>query len=167
MVCQPAERDSLRPAASEQPREKSGEGSSRIELGVPVRPDDHHPAAVDAFGEIAQQQHGGFIGPLQVVEDDQERLVALHPGQEAVDGLEQLLTHLVRSDLMSGCHAAHLLSKAGRQGGKQLAVVAGGFLQGPGRRCRDPGCEHLAERRIGLRVVFKAAPAQDEPAPGD
>src|SRR5207248_11732592 len=67
---------------------------------LPICTENDDAASDHALGEIAQQHDGRLVGPLQVVEHDQEWLVALDPGQQGVDSLEQLLPDLVRGNFV-------------------------------------------------------------------
>ena len=165
VVGETVENDALRAAAPEQARHHGGERPSGVQLRVPASAEHHDAASDHALGEIAQQHHGRLVGPLQVVEHDEQRLVALDPGQQGVDGLEQLLPDLVRGNLMGCAHAANLLTKQGRQRRQKRAMTAHGFVQDFRRRVRDGTGEHVAEGPV-RRAVFEAPPGQHEPTLG-
>src|SRR5205807_5236395 len=103
-----------------------------------------------------------LVRPLQVIEHDQQRLVALYVGQERVDRLEELLANLVRGELGADGNRPDLLAQPRRERGQQRTVVAHGLLQRLGARGRDGRTEDLAEWTVRAAGHHEAAPAENE-----
>ena len=159
-------RDSLRAAPAQQPRKHGAERAPGVELAVPVRADDDHMAAADPLGEVAKEQDCGGVGPVQVVEHNEQRFRASNFRQEIEDGVEQLLAELVGANLAWGRHASHLLAQVRHELRNQRAVVFRCFLQGARCRGGNRGGKDLAEGRKRRAAFVSAAAAQDEPAFG-
>src|SRR5216683_6786797 len=111
-VREPAQNDALGAAPAQESGRCGCERTRRVEVGFPVSAEDDHAAAAQALGEVAKQEDGLVIGPLQVVEHDQERLGALAAGQEFEDRAEQVLAQLVGWNLPRLGHSAQLLPEA-------------------------------------------------------
>ena len=166
LVGETVEDDTLGAAAPEQARHHRGKRPAGVELRVPASAENDDAASDHALGEIAQEHDGCLVRPLQVVEHDQERLVALDCGQQGVDSLEQLLPDLVRGNFVHGAHAADLLTQHGGERRQQWPVVADGFVQDFRCCVCDRTGEHVAEGSVRCPVFFEAAPGQDEPTLG-
>jgi hypothetical protein len=126
----------------------------------------HHqqPGAAKVPGQELQQQHGGLIGGVQVVQDQQHRLRRRRPPEQAGDGLEQGETRRIgpRRGNRGGRGRPHALGEAGDQlgdlgrprtqpGGEGLLVEVLG-----------EGADHLAPRPEGrCAPTLPAATPQD------
>ncbi len=70
------ERDALTDPVAVEVGQESGERMISREVGVAVGAHDHHSLrAAGRRGEVAQQRQGGHVRPLQVIENQQQRLL--------------------------------------------------------------------------------------------
>ena len=166
VVGEPAQSNPLRSTPLQESRKRRGKRSGRVQLRVPVGAQDDHPASVHSLREVPEEHDGRFIGPLQVVQHDQQRFGALHAVQECVRCFEQLLANLVGPDRGRDRHGADLLAKGRCEVCEQRAVVAGRLLQRLRGSRPDSSGQHIPERPIRFAIFLEAAPAQDEPSLG-
>ena len=95
-----------------------------IELGLrvlarhPLGGQDHHPAPTLVAHEVLEELDGRAVGPLHVVDDEQDRQAGRLDGQEVGDRLEQD----VPLDVRRGAFDAHRRARAGAaRGGARRA----------------------------------------------
>ena len=73
---QAPQRDSLDELLAAEVRQHLGQWMAARELALPVSAEDHQGAAPQRPCDVFEQQEGGFVGPVQVVEDEQNGAVA-------------------------------------------------------------------------------------------
>ncbi len=89
VLVQPDEVDALDAGLAAQVGQRGGEGVGPGQVGVPVRAHHEHSGVIHVADQVAQEQEAGLVGPVQVVEDDQDRGLLARPGQEVGDGAEE------------------------------------------------------------------------------
>ena len=95
-LAQAAEDDALHKALSGQVREHLGQRVAAAELDVAVGPDHEDPGVADLAREEMQHQQGRRVGPMQVVEDQHERVATRDVLQEGRDAVEEAEPRLLR-----------------------------------------------------------------------
>ncbi len=162
-ISQPAERDALRPPAAEKSRADTGERPLRVEVGLPVSADEDDLAVAEPLGEVAEQQHRRLVGPLEVVEHDQQRLGALRGDERVEDRFEQRLAPPVERGIRTQRRPPHLGAEAGHELG-QHGAAAGGELLKRSLWCHsDRAGQDIAERRVRGFLLLGAAAAEHDP----
>jgi hypothetical protein len=61
-----------------------------------VRPDQQDPGVLEFASQIGDQVEGGTVGPLQVLDDQDERAVIVQIGEQAVERAEQFAGRMGR-----------------------------------------------------------------------
>ena len=138
------------------------EGTERmppVQLVGPVRHEERDRHAAECLDEVRGEVEGGAVGPVQVLEDDEQRLIGSEALEQAQHRLEQLRALLRRA--LDG------LAEGGHQSRQQPA----GRSEDRGERLGRGGAGEIAERlderreRQALRTELHAVPRQ-HPHPG-
>src|SRR5207247_6422159 len=122
---------------------------------------DHHQLVLPRLADQEREELlGRRIGPLQVVDDqDQRRAARVGRAEEAVHVLHRLYDAVVEAVLLSGGRRG-LLTVGGRdQRAQQTADLRGDVRVGIHRRHHL--LEDLEERRVDALAVDRAASAED------
>jgi hypothetical protein len=85
----PPEQDALVEPLASQRRHGLGQGMGSLELDVPVGADDHEPGLANAPGQVGEQEEGRLVGPVEVVQHEDEGPDARGRYQERGDSLEE------------------------------------------------------------------------------
>ena len=134
-------------------------------VGRPVGSEHEQPRGLAPAGQAGQQVDGGRVAPVQVFQDEHEKLV----GAQGVEGVEQLTEHPVtRGPLRSTLHGFEVFVHQQRRqlhepGRRELPEDVDNAVAG-----RPPqSTERLQHRQIRLAgaVLFDALPARDANRP--
>ena len=107
------------------------------EIGVTVGPHHHHRHRGARRDDVAQQRQRRRIGPVQVIEDQQQRLLLARSFQQARDsGVEQVALCL-RVALARGGQLGHAIAQGGHQARQVAAETLHMGIQDPLRRLFD------------------------------
>ncbi|MCI3949895.1 MAG: hypothetical protein K0R11_1829 [Acidimicrobiales bacterium] len=123
-------------------------------LGVLVRR-QHEQARWGAAGEVAEHQDGGAVGPVEVVDHEQQPGGGGHVGQRRADG---------HGELRPPVGPARIGGRCAGQLGQQTRQPPGSRRAGHRLRCAAPreGGEALRQRAVGQHHVLVAAPGQHQ-----
>jgi hypothetical protein len=151
----------LRPGGADQVAEGGGQPGPGDALVVPVGQDDEQPGRPVALGQAAQQHQAGLVGPVQVVDQQQQRAADGDRLQQPGERLEQEVLLVLRVD----------------GGGRRQGGQAPGQLGPEPEQLRGPGAEQgpqpfrrvagqvapdrLPQRQVGDAQVLVAASGQD------
>jgi hypothetical protein len=86
---EPADRDALVVIHAAQRSERLRQRVHAINLDVAICANDHSPHGGDVARDLFEQEERGLIGPVQIVEEDDQRARLRHVAQEGGDALEQ------------------------------------------------------------------------------
>ena len=89
VVVEAAQRDPHAPVLAVQRREEIGERMVGGDVGVAERPEDADPHRLVARDDVAEQLDAAAVGPVQIVEHHQDRVLARHPSEQVDDAAEQ------------------------------------------------------------------------------
>jgi hypothetical protein len=81
---------------SMQGRQGVGERVGAREFAVAIGPDHEHAHGLFGRREMAQEQEAGVVGPLKIIEDQDDGLLLRHPSQQTDDGCEEEVALAVR-----------------------------------------------------------------------
>ena len=143
-----------------EPREARphGEGAGQrvppVHVVAAVRGEEGHPVGKSAGEEQGEQVAGRLVGPVHVLDDDEQRAAAPEVREGAVHGLDQVGAHGILAG--PGRHA--------RDQGHQPRVV-GDQLVDEVALAAVEGREHLDERQVGKAGSPFADAVPDERAP--
>ena len=121
-----------------------------VELGVRILRrialggEDQHPAAALVAQDVLEQLDRAAVGPLDVVDDEQDRTHRRLRRQHLGDRLEQQVA-LDLGGRQLGAHRRHELQQLGQQHG-QRAAVGDDPLAGPRRHRQEGRAQRLHER---------------------
>ena len=126
--------------------ERGGELGARVRLGVAVGGDrQQRHVGQRARDELERQQRGG-VGPVQVVEDDDERLALGGGGQQRGERVEEPEARLVGVELRGAGGLAERRGELGQQAGdpRRAGAERGGqrASRSPPRASVRPTCTH-------------------------
>ena len=106
--------------------------SFKAELGVAVGADHQHSRPLHEAGQVSQQPQRVGIGPVQVVEDEEDRLFPGNGEEEADNRVVQAKALLVRAERAGywhvgqrGAHLGHEVGDRRGAGAKLLPHVLG------------------------------------------
>ena len=86
----------LREPAAAEVFDRARERTPHLELDVTVGAEDQDRQLGQPVGHVLEQQQRRLIGPVKVVEDDQQRSDLCRPRQEVADRVEQVAPFLLR-----------------------------------------------------------------------
>ncbi len=137
-----------------------------VELVRAIRQQDHDGAVAQVADEEAEQVARGSVRPVEVLDDEQQRLPFGDPGQDGQDQLEQ--PALCRADAQPGLTAAIRRDRTEiRHEARQLgAAVADNGVDLVGIGVPDVAAQRLDHRCVRERAVTEvdaAAGEDDEP----
>ena len=160
------EADRLGPASAQQALERTGEGMGGRDLGVAIGPHRQHRQPGESLGQVLDEEEGALIGPMQVVEDEEQRPGGGGPGQDVAEAVEEVVPLLLRRKLQRRRDVGEEPAEAGQQLGHLGRVVA---EEGPERlwiRCDGQGLlQDLDEGHVGRRTLDLVAPPDEDPEP--
>ena len=145
----PGQLDALHPAGPPQRAQRLHQGVGDGQLAVPVRAQHdqaHRPVGGD---QVAQELQAALVGPLQVVQDEDDRPLLGDPGHEVDHGGEQLVALGVRVHGPGGGNAREPSGQGRQQGGQLGALVVHHGLAA--RRRARGGRSGRASRRTAGR----------------
>ncbi|MET3962191.1 hypothetical protein ABIE44_002125 [Marmoricola sp. OAE513] len=154
------ERLELHPADPGHPAPLGSGAAQRVpsvQVVGPVRRDDRDRVLERAGEQEADQVAGGGVGPVDVLEHQQQRGGGRDPVEQSVHRVEQVTP----SDRRRGVLLRALHRPTSGLEGPQHRALAGGLLEQVGDLGREPA-HHLGERQVGQRAV-----AEVEAVPGD
>ena len=163
----PAERLDLDALDAAHPRpdgDLAAERVAAVQVVGAVRRDQRDRGVEAAAEQEAHQVAGGLVGPVEVLDDEEQALVGAGRLGEGVDGVEE--GGLVgREGLGVGGHGQHPL--AGQQT-EQCGVALGDLVEQVGQLTRDAAGD-LGEGEVGQGAVgeVEAVTGLDQPAVGD
>ena len=141
-----------------------GQRMAAVEVGVAVGGQDEHPHRRDRAQEVAQQEQRRLVGPVQVVEHEDDRGVVRAGGQQVGDGLEQAVALGVGLGLQrlgqAGDPGAELGQQPGelaRQGAQLGPQPVGGDRRGVAPQRLREGLEGGAQLRVAAAPEDGAA----------
>jgi hypothetical protein len=127
-----AQQDALIHRLAPQGGEHLGEGMGPVEVDVAVGADHEQAQVADVARQVAQQQQRWLVGPVQVVEQEYQRLRAGRVAQEPGHALEQAHALGVALELHRlgkvGEALAHLGDEVRELGGAVAQLLAQGFV---------------------------------------
>jgi hypothetical protein len=143
--------------------EDAGQRRRRLDLVVPEGADDQHRHVGQVRGEILQQQQGRLVGPVQVLEDEQERAVLGGPPDELAHAEPQVAPGLLGREIQRRGDLGDDQPQGGDDAGDLRGRLAQGAAQGGGAARRHHALlDHLGEGQIGrLALVLDAVTGQD------
>jgi hypothetical protein len=68
--------------------EGAGQGTAGVDLAVAVQPHHEDGYFGDSLGQVRDQEHGGLVGPVDVVENEEGWLGPGGPGRHFPDAVE-------------------------------------------------------------------------------
>ena len=166
LVAQPAQRGAVDPGLTAEVGEERGERMVSGEVGVAIGHDHQHGRRCPADEEVAQHLQRRGVGPLQVVEDDDEPL-SRGVGQQPADRLEEREALAVgHAGGVTARNVGQPATQRGHQPSQDRPVgvdvrgeqVLGGVLDEVG--------EHLDPRLVRDREPFGAVTEEDRRAVG-
>ena len=86
---QSAQVDPVKRAAAPQLGQRGGERGVAAELGVAIGAEDEHRSGAARAQQEAREQQGPAIGPVEVVDHEQQRSARGEVGEGGVDGVEE------------------------------------------------------------------------------
>ena len=107
-----------------------GQRVGPVEVDVPIRADQQEPLGGGQADEVAEQRNGAAIGPVEVVEQHDERSPAGPRHQEPADAVEEAVPFLLRWDRSSAGLRKRRAGRPARVGRR------------PRRPLRDRGAVH-------------------------
>ena len=149
-------------AAAVEVAERAGQGPAHV--GVAVGGHDQARQGGEQRRQVLDEQEGGVVGPLQVVEDDQQGTGPGQAGQDVAQAPEQVVPFLVRGQL----ERQRQVGKASAQLGQEPGDLRGGVAEDVGHerlgtRCRRQ-CrfEDLDDGGIGSGAGHLVAVADED-----
>ncbi len=121
----------------QQLRDHAAQRVAAVQVVGAVRPDDRDALAVQHAGEERDQVARGGVGPVQVLDDQQDRAAGGQLGQQAEHGAEHLLARQARPVRLLG------LPVAVREQARQHRAGLDGLLD-----ARRRGAERVREREV-------------------
>ena len=113
---------------------------------------------------MAEQQQRGLRRPLEIVEDQEHRLVGGRRRQPGGHRVEQPVTLSLRVGTERGREVRHPLTQFGDEPCQLTSVPAETLLERLGRRVIDEVAQRLHERLVGHAQVLVAAAGQHDAA---
>ena len=160
------EADRLGPAPAQQALERTGEGVGGGDLGVAIGPHRQHRQPGESLGQVLDEEEGALVGPVEVVEDEEQRPGGGGPGQDVAEAVEEVVALLLGRKLQRPRDVGEEPAEAGQQLGHLGRVVA---EEGPERlraRCVGQGLlQDLDEGHVGRRALDLVAPPDEDPEP--
>ena len=135
-----------------------------IDLDVPVGPHDQQPGPLEVARQVDEQVEGAPIGPVQVLEYEEQRLDPAGVAQEPGHGLEQPPALLFRIARGPGLHL-HPLPDLGDDAGDVGRPTAQLLAERLWRTGQHVGAERLHKGEIGQRQRALLVGVPDEGAP--
>ena len=139
--------DVLAPQRGDQLRERV----ALLELGVAVGAEEHRAPRLGRAHEVAQELHGRAVGPVQIVEDEQQRSAGGELGEQRGERVEQALAlhpGLVEAGRGHGGRADRH-AELRQQGGEVGRTRAEPRRRAGQRRPAGPAAEHLQHGLVG------------------
>ena len=133
-----------------------------VELGVAVGAEEHRAPRLRRPDQVAQHLQRRAVGPLQVVEHEQQRRAGGDLRQQRGQGVEQPLALDARLRLDRGAPRgrAELGQQRGEVGRARAEPLGGAGQRGAAR----PAAQHLEHRLVGARAGLVEAPEEDDRA---
>ena len=137
----------------------------RAQLGLSVRGYQQNRGAGESGGEYLQHEKAAGVGPMQIVEHEQERAAAGGLDHVVREGAEEPTTGRARLSGGLGLETGQALPELGQQDGQLGAVLPQVLLQVVVARDLRQPTEHLDPGPVGRQALgFVAAPPSDGPA---
>ena len=137
-----------------------------LELRVAVGAEEHRAPRLGRAHEVAQQLHGRAVGPVQVVEDEQQRRARGQLGQQRGERVEQALA--LRPDLVEagGRHGGRRVRHAElrQQRGEVGRARAEPLRRAGQRRAARPAAQHLQHGLVGAGAGLVEAAVEHDRA---
>ena len=167
LLGQRSQRDPGHQALAHQLVDDAGQRRGRLDLVVPEGADEHDRHVGHVQGEILQQQQGRLVGPVQVLEDEQEGAFGGGPPDELAHAEPQVAPGLLGRQVQRRRDLGDDQSQGGGDAGDLRGRLAQGLAQGGGAARRHHALlDHLGEGQVRRpALVLDAVTGQDpEPA---
>ena len=158
-LAETAERDGGERARAAQFRDCLSERVCLVDLGLPVGPKDQQRAALGGADDVPQEQQRGDVGPVKVIQHQDQRMLFRDRAQQRRDAVEQLelLTFGGPARRARG-RLRRRIGKLGNQPGEDRAMPAHLEAELIERGFGDMVPERLNERLVRDDRVLVAAP---------
>ena len=160
-IVETGERDLAHPRLSPESDQGGGERVGVGELRAAIGADDEEPDGVVARHQETEELEARLVGPLEVVEHEDQDLGLRHLAQQTDGGAQEEVALGVRIGALPDRELAQSLAEGGHHPGQLGTVgvdVRGEDLVGRGG---DVVVQGLGKRTVGRGEVLVAAPEQD------
>jgi hypothetical protein len=147
--------------------DRLGQRVGAVELGVAIAAEDQQALAGREAHQVVEQAERGLVGPLQVVDEEEEAARLAEVEEAAGDAVEEAEALLGGGQIRAFGEGADAAFELGREAGELGAGVADGLAQLVVRGGVDPQAEGLDEGQVGGGGLELVAAAGEHRAAGD
>jgi hypothetical protein len=146
--------------------EDSGQRRARRDLVVAEAADEHHRHLGHVQGQVLEQQQGRLVGPVQVLEDEEEGPLLGGPADELAHAEPQVAPGLLGREVEGGRDLGDDQPHGGGDAGDLRRRLAEGLAQGDGAaRGHHALLDHLGEGEVRRLAGVPGAVAGQDPQP--